>query len=238
MSLQLARQSRFVLALSAIAMFSTGAVAAPQFVSAFGNDWAQVNQFTTLSWNAVDSVCHGGPCHGALDGIDVTGWSWASIYQVGDLFQHLTDNGIDPPFPGGISSVRGNPNLVAVSTFFDVLGFIPTSFNADCMLCGPHTLEATTSTPAGGGKYYLAGVYSQQVDALETSGVSLSSWPNGPGPLLFRPITAVPTPSSLALLGFPAFWCGVVARRQRTYAAVTDQSTKCAQSLPGVKSSC
>ena len=73
-----------------------------------GMEWAQVNLFSGLSRDQIDSVCSGGPCveGGVLNGLDMTGWRWATREEVGDLFALFT------PHPGGIdeySQYFGSP---------------------------------------------------------------------------------------------------------------------------------
>lgn len=60
-------------------------------------EWAQVSLFTGLSWNEINDVCpeNSGVCNagGELTANgqtwDMTGWTWATIVEVGDLFQIL-----------------------------------------------------------------------------------------------------------------------------------------------------
>ncbi|MEK0274926.1 CARDB domain-containing protein [Vibrio vulnificus] len=80
---------------AAVLIFSIVAfnsISAPNtnFVTIDGKNWAQPADFVNLSWNDINSVCPeaiGGVCGaGQLNGIDMSGWVWASINEVGDLF--------------------------------------------------------------------------------------------------------------------------------------------------------
>ncbi len=95
MRINFIKRTFLVLILFAI---SLSAKAAPitDTVSADGKVWAQVNLFTNLSWNTMNAACPAGVCAGTLNGHDVGGWTWASIYDVGDLFKSFS------PHPGGI----------------------------------------------------------------------------------------------------------------------------------------
>lgn len=83
-------------------------------------EWAQVNLFAELSWNDINAVCPAGVCGtGTLNGYDMSGWAWASVFDVGALFNQLT------PHPGAIAFFAQGNSLWAPA-FFDVVGFDPT----------------------------------------------------------------------------------------------------------------
>lgn len=73
-----------------------GVMAAP--VTVDGLEWMQVTDTVNFSWNDMASVCDvgTGACTGSLGTTDLTGWTWASILDVGQLFSALT------PHPGGV----------------------------------------------------------------------------------------------------------------------------------------
>lgn len=60
-------------------------------------EWAQPDMFTNLSWYDVAEACPSGECAGTLNGIDVTGWTWASVNDVVDLFNTY---GVTPALVG------------------------------------------------------------------------------------------------------------------------------------------
>lgn len=65
-----------------------------------GREWYQPDDLTSYTWYDFNATCPGGLCTGQVGGTgpDLTGWIWASVYEVGDLFHALT------PHPGGIAS--------------------------------------------------------------------------------------------------------------------------------------
>jgi hypothetical protein len=65
-----------------------------------GKEWLQPIDFTNLSWNDVNAVCPVGVCAGTLNGIDVTGYTWATVDDVNGLFNSY---GIEPPIGPGPS---------------------------------------------------------------------------------------------------------------------------------------
>jgi hypothetical protein len=70
----------------------------PDTVAVDGREWAQVDQFTDLSWSDINAVCPEGVCDGMLNGYNMTGWTWASVEDVTALFNHYT--GSDYIFSG------------------------------------------------------------------------------------------------------------------------------------------
>jgi uncharacterized repeat protein (TIGR02543 family) len=52
-----------------------------------GKRWAPPKLFQDVTWNDVHAACPGpeGVCSGKLEGVDVTGWTWASAEEVVDL---------------------------------------------------------------------------------------------------------------------------------------------------------
>lgn len=53
-----------------------------------GVEWQQPDSFDSSSWNDISAVCDyiSGACNGSLHGIDLTGWTWASVDDLNDLF--------------------------------------------------------------------------------------------------------------------------------------------------------
>ena len=69
-----------------------------------GKIWKQPAEFTSLSWNEINSVCpivSNGDCEGTLNGIDVSDWRWASA---SDLASMLSTYG--PSVPRGNDHVE------------------------------------------------------------------------------------------------------------------------------------
>ena len=90
-------------------------------VTVDGTTWAQVDLFLDIPWSDLNAACPGGPCtNGAvLAGYDMTGWTWATLGEVGALFQATT------PHPGGIAEysefILGN--FQWADDFMDIVGF-------------------------------------------------------------------------------------------------------------------
>jgi hypothetical protein len=78
-------------------------------VIANGIEWLQPALFTNLSWNDVSAVCPDGECSGLLNGYDVTGWTWASVNEIRELFNNyiaLDQTGRSPLGPAPDSYVE------------------------------------------------------------------------------------------------------------------------------------
>lgn len=74
-------------------------------VTLAGREWAQPRFFSGLSWEDVNSVCSvQGPCSGVLNGIDVSGWHWASI---DDALALLNSFGVNPPLEEARQTIIG-----------------------------------------------------------------------------------------------------------------------------------
>jgi len=78
-----------------------------------GKEWLQPADFTSLTWNEVAAVCPppGGACSGFLNGIDVTGYSWASVDDVNALFNSY---GIVPPLGPGLDAFSQDSSWAAL----------------------------------------------------------------------------------------------------------------------------
>jgi hypothetical protein len=75
---------------------SAGPITGADIVTVDGTDWAQVDLFTDLSWNDINTVCPGGVCGaGTLNGYDMSGWEWASVSDLNSLFNgYLSAQGV------------------------------------------------------------------------------------------------------------------------------------------------
>jgi hypothetical protein len=99
-------------------------------VNANGREWAQVDLFTNLTWNQIAAVCPPptGACidHGVLNGLTMTGWTWASLADVTAL---LNTSGVTPPLnadaPESRDTLGTGGNAAWAQPIFD-LGFRPT----------------------------------------------------------------------------------------------------------------
>ena len=186
---------------------SAATITAADIVTVDGKDWAQVSLFTGLSWNDINAVCPAGSCSGALNGWDVTGWSWASLSDVGDLFAAATS------FPGGYARYEEAGSTWAPA-WFDNLGFNPTSQSTDGNR-GTTGLTVTIVAPAGPSysafiPYLIDNITYAVVTTQEVWGTDLSS--GSIGAWLYRPVP-LPASGPLALSGLALF--GWFARRRK-----------------------
>jgi hypothetical protein len=175
--------------------------------------WAQVTLFANLSWNDIDAACpemDSGKCLDGttLNGWDMTGWTWASIFDVGALFASTT------PHPGGIASYS-EINSTWAPEFFE-LGFEPTlSSSITVNIVG---LTSTTLEGGSGSAYVgrlLWGIFGFD-DAVETTasvGKTLTASARG-GWFYQSPATEVPEPGTLPLFGLAFVMLAVRQRLQ------------------------
>ncbi len=80
-------------------------ITSADIVNASGKEWAQVDLFTSLSWNDINAVCPGGACTsgGTLNGYDMTGWIWASVNDMNAFFNYTEPGCNLGPGPSGCS---------------------------------------------------------------------------------------------------------------------------------------
>ncbi|MEZ5503874.1 MAG: hypothetical protein R3E50_14880, partial [Halioglobus sp.] len=98
------------------------AVAGPitDIVTVDGKDWAQADLFTNLSWSDINSVCPAGVCSsGSLNGYDMSGWSWASIEDVNNLFNSYIGSPALGPGPDEVYIDDADQNSFAAQFFAD-----------------------------------------------------------------------------------------------------------------------
>jgi hypothetical protein len=70
----------------------------PDTVTVAGKEWAQVDQFSNLSWNDINAVCPAGVCSGILNGYNMTGWTWASVGEFEELisaYEEIGEGGVE-----------------------------------------------------------------------------------------------------------------------------------------------
>lgn len=171
-------------------------------------EWAQVSLFTNLSWEDVNEVCSEttGACSGdqLLNGWTMAGWTWASIFDVGELFQAET------PHPGEIAVIREFRSAWA-PRFFDILGFTPTNAGTGFRQILGVTRDLIENGDPDATPRARAALFSQtdgpfggQSDFADTTGFiqadqGFGTW----GHWFYRPTSSVPVPAptTLPLLG-------------------------------------
>lgn len=179
--------------------------------------WLQPADLLGYTWNDFDAACPNGVCAGSLSGAgpDITGWNWASIDVVGDLFAALS------PHPGGIASFFSPEPFLG----FDVVstsGFTVTSSLELAINFGISGVAGYSSTPGPqpGSAYWgviQVGLFPgfSRGTTIDTTATIETDLPTDViGAWLYR-THAVPAPSSLLLLaaGF-ILVCGGRSRRR------------------------
>jgi hypothetical protein len=84
----------------ALAALTSAAHALPVIIN--GKEWLQLNEFPgAVSWNDIGGTCDAitGTCTGSLSGMDVTGYTWASLDEVYGLFNEIVGSQVLGPPP-------------------------------------------------------------------------------------------------------------------------------------------
>jgi hypothetical protein len=173
-------------------------------------EWAQVDDFTGLTWNEMNGVCPSGACtNGTLNSFDMGGWTWATAAYVGD-------NLLKPYFehPGGTANT-GWYDALDLTAFVSSTGFRITYTDGVNMqyLFGLTANEVVSgkSNIAYGGEVTI----DEKMVLIETivrsdGPVSKSQSNDNSGMWVYRSV-AVPEPSTLAI--FALGMIGLASRR-------------------------
>jgi hypothetical protein len=172
-------------------------------------EWYQPADLLGYSWNDFNAVCNGGACNGLLGGVgpNLTGWTWASIYEVGDLFAATS------PHAGGISTYQ-SPQLQPAFDFAADTGFLRTTDANLAINFGISGIAGLSSTlaPGGSSAYYgvvQASLFQQVGSTISTEMTYFPLTDDAPnvGAWLYR-AADVPVPATAWLVAL-----GVVALR-------------------------
>ena len=186
-------------------------------VTVGNTEWAQVDLFQTISWLYINAVCPGGVCGaGTLGGYTMTGWTWASLQDMNAFFNtFLADAGVTggdllgPTDSDFFSAPNDSAWATAIFSLFrptevhsDLRFLIGNSASVDTSLDRPYQPAILDSFSAPPTRTDVANtVHVGAYDEIGTTG----AW-------FYR--TAVPVPSTLALLGLGLAGHGFSRRRK------------------------
>ena len=175
--------------LFAIFLQATPSFAQGDSVIRDGKEWLQPADFDSLTWYEIDTVCPEGACDGELNGIDVTGYTWASVDDMNALFNSY---GVSPPVGPGPDIYFEWYSTWAPQYFMDFEDMTTNPASAS-------TFGWTRSTvPDDDSRAYAASLkYSlvpDDFDVIDTGSVGLKSV--GIGAYLWRPAI---TPSAVVI---------------------------------------
>lgn len=194
-------------------------------VNVAGKEWAQVDLFAGLSWNAINNVCGGSGCvNGTLNGFDMSGWTWASAGDLNALFNDfLVADGF-----GGSNLLGPGPDRfywgfnVPTANFgrnFLNMGFRPTFEDYRSHVLTGWTSSAVTTDPSLAYEG-VVGTYDPDGELFGTDytkpknrGGLLSS-----GAWFFRSDeVSVPVPATIPLLGSGLVALGYCRRKRNLF---------------------
>lgn len=195
---------------------SSSVMAATVFNDGHGKVWRQVTDTQNMSWNDFASVCAtdgATACNGAIKGVNMTGWVFATVDQVGQLFSYFGD------FPGGINAVHVG-SISGADTF--LTKFDPTYVDQTRWVMG------WTATPTGNGTYWIGEVFDRP--SGDPNGDAWYTDQSGDPAGVFSPrgawmwqdaVSGVPEPTTWAmfLIGFGSVGTMLRMKRKQDLAA-------------------
>jgi len=173
------------LLLCACSFHAHAALMSPVLVD--GNEWLQPVDFVGLQWADIAGVCDPltGACAGALNGNDMSGWSWASSDEVAALFGFYFGTSGGYLFTG--------PLAVGFQFFAD--GWVPTQAPTPGQLDTVGFVKDSSAIAAGIGHATSFGISAANAQN-PYPGSPIVSAPGG----WFSRVAAVPSPATLPLL--------------------------------------
>jgi hypothetical protein len=205
--------SKWIAALAVVASQNVWATPVTDTVIVDGQEWAQVDLFTNNSWNTINAQCPSGVCGATstINGWDLDGWTWASVYEVQTLFNTFTGQATVAPGAYSEANSAWAPQFLAV---FDATFLIPG------VSVGTFGWTRDALSLFVGRKAYVREAFTAVNDLAVTNDVSLKEDElSGTGGWFFRDANTVPTPATLSLfgLGLGSMW---ISRRKKHAAKV------------------
>ncbi len=178
-------------------------ISTADIVNVGGQEWAQVNLFTNNSWDAINAQCPGGTCltTSTINGYDLDGWAWASIYDVKALFEIFTGT--------------TNRSLEVNSTWGPEMAAL---FDPTVIHDYDHPVVGLTSTSStyyyGRVARFVDGLASYQYDSTHfTINAPKSRSSSYEGAWFVRDPLQIPAPTTLALFGLGLVSLGMFRRK-------------------------
>lgn len=195
-----------------LAFAGSAASIAAAYDDGHGKSWRQLTETEVLTWQQVAAVCPTDgrtPCNGAVAGVSLSSWTWATQRQVMDLFNRVLPD--DPKHPNRGKLSIDHPGIAANIAYFGLADhylsnvFAPTSRACSNYFCDVAVIGWTASKSAKGKPVVgavirrttsvtLEGSFS--VSDLVTTELSQTDY----GVWMWRPIAGIPEPSTAWLL--------------------------------------
>lgn len=183
-------------------------------VTVDGREWAQVADFTDLSWSTVNAVCSDGECLAGsiLNEYDMTGWVWAASTDVKGLFNGIAGSNL---FDTTSNTPEGCSSCSALHPAIFDEGFLPTiSVPSSIVITGFIRDRCTTLSGVTECTTARVGGLPPTVSARVGSKYYNHAW-SFVGNWFFReaPVAPISAPATLGLLGFGLAYLGLIRRK-------------------------
>ena len=196
-------------------MLSVSAAPVTDTVIVGAQEWAQVDLFTNVSWNTLNSQCPGGVCTltSSVNGYDLSGWTWASIDTVQAFFNGIT----------GQATVAPGTNYELASAWAPAFTALcnPTNINSYNEIVQGFSSDTYIHDVNEGYAPLLSNVHSITNGWASTTTATFEDKDTGSnlyGAWIFRDAQQAPVPATLTLftLGLASMWG---SRRRRSIKA-------------------